>query len=296
METARSTHAVSATLGAEREVVPGSQFPVERDKSQPRIEVEVEPFGPTSEELAEIGERVIADARVRKVIGRSKARLLYVEAIDDDDKSAKPRPPRRFRATLYDDENHRAILVDGSLRDRRRAEVTESALPPHPSDAEYAAALTTVRRDAAFAAAIGQRQLEPYQPVPALALNELPDGRIERRIAVGLLPRGRDAAHRDRRRRRRAPARDPLRGRLPPNVRPLNLGLCGVPHDANQTTAAKGTAGQVWVTITGGGQTLWRFLAVRPAAPRAARTVPASSCGTSTTRARGCCIARTCRS
>lgn len=39
-----------------------------------------------------------------------------------------------------------------------------------------------------------------------------------------------------------------------------------MPHDANQTTATKGTAGQVWVTVTQGGQTLWRFLAVRPAA------------------------------
>ena len=39
-----------------------------------------------------------------------------------------------------------------------------------------------------------------------------------------------------------------------------------MPHDANQSTASKGTAGQVWVTVSQGGQTLWRFLAVRPAA------------------------------
>ena len=45
-----------------------------------------------------------------------------------------------------------------------------------------------------------------------------------------------------------------------------NPGLCGVPRDANQSTASKGTAGQAWVTVTQGGQTLWRFLAVRPAA------------------------------
>ncbi len=230
------------------------------------LTVTIKPFGPSREDLAAAGDRALALASVRKVIGRSKARLLYVEALDDDDKSAKPRPPSRFRATLYDDENHRAILVDGSLRDRLRTEVTESALPPHPSDAEYAAALKIVRRDAAFAAALDQRQLEPYQPVPALALNELPDGRIERRIAVGLLPRGSDALHEivavDVARRRVIR----FEGRLPPNVRPSNLGLCGVPLDANQTTAAKGTAGQVWVTVTGGGQTLWRFLAVRPAA------------------------------
>ena len=48
--------------------------------------------------------------------------------------------------------------------------------------------------------------------------------------------------------------------------RPQGRGLCGVPRDASQSTASKGTAGQVWVTVSKGGQTLWRFLAVRPAA------------------------------
>ena len=43
-------------------------------------------------------------------------------------------------------------------------------------------------------------------------------------------------------------------------------GLCGVLRSANQATASNGTAGQVWVTVKQGGQTLWRLLAVRPAA------------------------------
>lgn len=239
----------------------------EKEKSDTPLKVTVKPFGPTREQLAAIGERALALASVRKSIGRGKARLLYVEALDvDEGKGAKPRPPSRFRVTLYDDTNLRAILVDGSLRDPRRVDVTESALPPHPSDAEYAAAVKIVRRNAALAAAINARQLEPYQPIPALALNELPDGRIERHIAVGLLPRGGDAQHEivavDLARRRVIRFEE----RLPPNVRPRNRGLCGVPRDANQATAAKGTAGQVWVTVTQGGQTLWRFLAVRPAA------------------------------
>ncbi|HXF45224.1 MAG TPA: hypothetical protein VNK91_03805 [Burkholderiaceae bacterium] len=236
-------------------------------KSDRGLKVTVKPFGPTREQLAAIGERVLAHADVRKRIGRGKARLLYVETLDDDgDKPARPRPPARFRATLYDDAAGRALLVDGSLGDTRRVEVTESALPPQPSDAEYAAAVKIVRRDPELGRALEARQLEPYQPIPALALNELPDGRIERRIAVGLLPRGGDARHEivavDLARRRVIR----LEQRLPPHTRPRNLGLCGVPRDANQATARKGTAGQVWVTVTQGGQTLWRFLAVRPAA------------------------------
>jgi hypothetical protein len=236
-------------------------------QSDADIKVTVKPFGPSREQLAAIGESVLRLANVRKSIGRGKARLLYVEALDEDEvKRARPRPPGRFRATLYDETNQRAVLVDGSLRDPRRAAVTESALPPHPSDQEYAAAVKIVCRDRAFAAAIEARQLLPYQPIPALVLNELPDGRVERRIAVGLLPRGGKAQHEivgvDL--ARRLVTR--FEGRLPANIRPPNTGLCGVPRDANQATAGKGTAGQVWVTVKQGGLTLWRFLAVRPAA------------------------------
>ena len=238
-----------------------------KEKSDTGLKVTVTPFGPTREELQAIGERVLTLESVRKCVGRSKARLLYVEALDDDEaKERKPRPPSRFRATLYDDTNHRAILVDGNLRDARRVDITESALPPHPSDDEFSAAVKMLRGDAAFAALFDSQQIETYQPIPSLVLNELPDGRIERRIAVGLLPRGGDAQH-------EIVAVDLARKRvirfeehLPPNARPRNRGLCGVPHGANQTTAVKGTAGQVWVTVTQGGQTLWRFLAVRPAA------------------------------
>ena len=124
-------------------------------KPAPGIKVTVKQFGPTGEQLAAIGERALTLASVRKRIGRGKARLLYVEALDDDeDKGAKPRPPSRFRATLYDDMNHRAVLVDGSLRDPHRVDVTESAMPPHPSDAEYAAAVKIVRKDTALAASL----------------------------------------------------------------------------------------------------------------------------------------------
>jgi hypothetical protein len=238
-----------------------------KEKADSSLKVTVKPFGPTREQLMAIGERTLALASVRKVIGRGKARLLYVETLDEDeDKSGKLRPPSRFRATLYDDTNHRALLVEGGLLDSGGVTVTESGLPPHPSDAEYAAAVKIVARDPTLGPSIKAQQLEPYQPIPALALKELPDGGIERLIAVGLLPRGRDAQH-------EIVAVDLARGRvirfeerLPAHTRPRNAGLCGVPRDANQAFASKGTAGQVWVTVTQGGQTLWRFLAVRPAA------------------------------
>jgi hypothetical protein len=232
--------------------------------SESEIRVDVTPFGPTSEELNEIGERVFAQARVRKFLDRSRARLLYVEALDDlDDKPMRPRPPDRFRATIYDDTNHRTVFADGSIDDLRRLSLTESALPPPPSNAEFLAAVKLIRRDDSIGAALAAGKLEPYQPIPALRLDELPDGRIRRRIAVGLLARDAAESH--------AVVAVDIADReivsvddAPGDTRAH--GLCGVPLDANQSTASKGTAGQVWVTVAQGRQRLWRFLAVRPAA------------------------------
>jgi Copper amine oxidase, enzyme domain len=241
--------------------------PVERGKAEPEITVKVRPFGPSTDRLAEIGERVVAQARVREFLGRSRARLLYVEALENlDDKPRRPRPPDRVRATIYDDTNHRTVLADGSIDDLRRLTLTESAVPPAPSDAEFAAAVKLVRRDDTLGAAVAAGLLEPYQPIPALHLVELPDGRIRRRIAVGLLPRDAAESHTvvavDVARREIIRVEDEVLREGGPQAR----GLCGVPRDANQSTAGKGTAGQVSVTVSQGGQTLWRFLAVRPAA------------------------------
>jgi hypothetical protein len=232
------------------------------------IKVTVTPFGPTTEQLAAIGTRVMTQANVRTSLGRGKARLLYVEALDDEDeaKRATPRPPTRFRATIYDDTHHRTILAEGSLRNPRTVTLAESAVPPAPSDAEFTAAVRTVRRDPSLGAAVNEGRLQPYRPIPALHLNELPDGRAERHITVGLLPRHQEEQHEivgvDVARRRVIRFDE----RAPAMARPSNRGLCGVPQDAGQSTAGKGTAGQVWVTVSQGGRTLWRFLAVRPAA------------------------------
>jgi hypothetical protein len=70
-----------------------------KDLSAPGIKVAVKPYGPTSEELAAIGERVVLNPALLDYIGHSKARLLYVEALEEDDpvKSGKPKPPRAFR-------------------------------------------------------------------------------------------------------------------------------------------------------------------------------------------------------
>ena len=232
------------------------------------LTVVVKPFGPTSEELAAIGPRIAASAAFGSLVGKAKARLLYVEALDDaaTAKREKPRPPSRFRATFYDDRNRRTILAEGALADPRKAVISESATPPQPSQAEFDRALKLLAYDETLGPSLAAGSFQPYSPIPAMLLDELPDGRFDRQIAVGLLPREGELDH-------EIVGVDLLRktvtrfpGRAPGHAEPHPRGLCGVPQSAGQATASKGTAGQVWITVTQGGQTLWRFLAVRPAA------------------------------
>lgn len=232
------------------------------------ISVSVKPFGPTAETLTALGRQLMTHPALKEFVGHDAARLLYVEALDNREKSREgaPKAPTQFRATLYDDRQRRTILVDGLLRDPKKLAISESAIPPAPSTEEYEAAVALLRRDEQFAPSMRAEHVQPYQPIPAMILTELPDGTFERQIAVGLLPRGGEVRHEIVAVDLRNASVTRFPGRTPGAPHPDDAGLCGVPHSAGQATASKGTAGQVWVTIKQGQTTLWRFLAVRPAA------------------------------
>lgn len=232
------------------------------------VSVSFKPFGPTTEELAAIGARVAASSALAAFVGRAKVRLLYVEAMDDatEAKLNRPRAPTRFRATFYDEKGMRTVLAEGPLAEPRRAVFSETGAPPQPSQEEFDRALKVLSRDKHYGPALTARRVQPYRPIPAMWLSELPDGRFERQVTVGLLPRQGALDH-------EIVGVDLVRGVVvrfpggaPGRSDPHPRGLCGVPQSAGQATASKGTAGQVWVTVKQGGQTLWRFLAVRPAA------------------------------
>ena len=105
------------------------------------IKIAVKPFGPTTEQLAEIGSRVVSNPALRSFVGHARARLLYVEALDEPDppKTGRPRPPERFRATLYDDKRRRTVLAEGSIADPGKLVLQESAIAPPRRNCRYRA-------------------------------------------------------------------------------------------------------------------------------------------------------------
>ena len=87
---------------------------------------------------------------------------------------------------------------------------------------------------------------------------------LERVLAVGLLPRRGLKGHEivGVNMRNRSVLR--FDGGAPETAQAHNP-ICGQPY-GGQGTAAKGTAGSVFVTVSQGGTVLWRFQAVRPTA------------------------------
>jgi len=230
------------------------------------IGLDIRSFGPDVGMIEQLRRTLVDHPRVQAVLGGARGRLLSLDFIEPDIKEARPTSSSRYRATIYDYTNNRALLVEGLLGALDAVEVRESGLQPIPNDEEFSEAVQLIAQDEELGRLLRERRLQPYPPMPPLIDEELLDGTGERVLAVGLMP----------------PTPDDLQGH---EIIGVNLGrrsfmrfdsnaptraaahnpICG-PPSAGQPTASKGTPGQVWVTVRQGSTTLWRFLAVRPAA------------------------------
>lgn len=234
--------------------------------SQTNLRLQIRPFGPDKTVFDAISHRLLQLPVVRQSLKKARHRLLSVVPVDTDpgvNSKGSPQPPARFRATVYDYTNNRTLFIDGRLDKPTRVEVSESASQPLPSSVEFDEAVKIVARDRKLGLALREGRLRPYQPMPPLHDTESPDGRVERTIAVGLLPAKGERGHEivGVNMIRRTLIR--FENNAPPTAQAHNP-ICGIP-DADQSTA-KSVAGQVWVTVKQGNTTLWKFLVVRPAA------------------------------
>jgi len=242
------------------------------------LSVKIVPFGPSQNVIDRISAGLMRNPTVQKYLGDARYRLLYFELVDSDAENnnkgkRKPLPLDRFRATMFDYTNNRTIFVDGSLNEPRRVKITESGIQPLPTNDEFNEAVKILTdNDKEIASAIREEQLHPYQTIPPLINTELPDGTIERTIAVELMPstaNGKEALVVEDRHQHEIVGVNMIRKeviRFPNKASSMDcIQRCGPPN-AGQPTTVRGTAGQVWVTISLDSTVLWRFLAIRPSA------------------------------
>jgi hypothetical protein len=230
------------------------------------LTVKVEPFGPDQRAIDRIERDVRRHPAARELIGGDNRRLLSVEPLEPARRSPRPRSWDRYRATWYDYGENRAVVVEGRLGEPGRVTTKQTAAQPLPSPEEFEAAVAVVAQDAELGPAVRDGKLQPYRAMPPLVEQELPDGRVERTLTVGLLP---------------AEGADPIRHEIvgvnmirrqveryadgaPAGARATEQ-LCGAPS-ANQTPTGRNVPGQAKITVLKGATKLWSLVAVRPSA------------------------------
>jgi hypothetical protein len=216
------------------------------------LEVQVEPWGPDPDRVAEAA---------RAAQTRSPAtRLVGLQPLDASD---EPVPPQAVRATLYDYDEEQALLVDVPLDGGSPTRVVETARQPLPGPDELARALEVVGEHPELGPAVRDGRLIPYRSMPPLAGEELPDGRVERTVTVGLRPVEGDDGHEIVGVRLARGELVRYEDKAPPTALAA-APRCGV-ADAGQPTVS-GRAGAARITVSRDGEQLWRLIAVRPAA------------------------------
>jgi hypothetical protein len=228
-----------------------------------RINVEVIGRGPDA--VDEVRRAALEHRSVRERLRGKRSRLLSVQLLEPSGrgKGDEPAEPDRYRATIYDYDDNRVVVATGRLDDRDSVEVEQAGYQPLPTREEFDEAVEILLEDEDLGPAIREQRLVPYRPMPPLVDSELPDGRVERTVAVGLMPQGDGAQHEivGANMVRRSVARYPNRA---PETAMAAAAVCGLRNE-NQPTASRGTPGRFRVTIDRGGTRLWRFLVVRPA-------------------------------
>lgn len=256
------------------------------------LTVEFEEVAPDQRVVDRAIRAIAQQPALREVRGDADTRLLAVDLIDPPRKTRRPTAPRAVRATYFDYTNNRTFAAETPLEDPARVTVSESGDQPLPTREEFETAVQILAEDRRLGR---EGRVQPYEPMPPLVLKELPDGRVERVVTVGLLPQGRSRVRHEivgvnmiRREIERYDDGAPDHSHADPQT-------CGAPPSAGQQTTGKGVAGQVWVNVFQDGALIWRSWPCAPRPPPAPGAL-ASSCVTSTIAAGGCSTRPTSRS
>jgi hypothetical protein len=214
------------------------------------LEVIVEPWGPDPDRVAEAAQAAV----------RNGATLVGLQPLDA---GAEPVPPEAVRVRLYDYDEERALLVDVPLDGDGPSRVVATARQPLPSPEELEAALDVVREDDDLGPALRDGRLVAYRSMPPLVGEELPDGRVERTVTIGLRPAEGEEGNEivGVRLGRREVVRYESKA---PATALAEARSCGVPDAGQPSVFAR--AGAARITVSRDGERLWRLIAVRPAA------------------------------
>src|SRR5882757_4304858 len=79
------------------------------------IGIKFQSFGPTPEAMAALAQVVMKQKSVQTRLAKTRNRLLRIDFLEppEDTKPARPKPPEKFRAIIYDYTNNVALHATG---------------------------------------------------------------------------------------------------------------------------------------------------------------------------------------
>ncbi|MFI9168765.1 hypothetical protein [Streptomyces lincolnensis] len=235
------------------------------DPETAELEIRATPVAPLEHDVSTIRKSLLQHPSVAKELGGARARVLTLVPQPDGRKTDEPQPLHRFTATVYDYDRERVLAISGDLRDTdvrdpRELRIESHVIQPLPSAEEFAEAVDVVGEDPQLGEAIRSGEVTVFRPMPPIVDHQDLDGRARRTLGVGLL-NSRDEQAR-------------VAAVLMSERRVLHDLSERLPHGAarceptapDDRCATTGTTGQINLTVSQGGQTLWQLQVVRPAA------------------------------
>jgi len=178
-------------------------------------------------------------------------------------KSGDPQPADSFKATVFDYTHNRAFDCSGRF-ESDDLQIRTLLDQPDSDSEEFDAAVAIVSRDPELGNALRTGRVSAYRPMPPLVFGDSPVGKVNRTVAVGLMPKGIKYENQIvgvdmiAKRVLRFPGNTHIGAVASPTV-------CGLPG-AGQSTTGRGVAGQFNVVVTRDGVEIWNFIVVRPSA------------------------------
>jgi len=151
------------------------------------IKIGVESCGPTAAQVAEATRAVMGHPQMGRFLANSRTQILSSTLLDHAEKGEEPVPPNRLRTTIYDYAHNRTLVVNSSIgASTAGVEINEFGSHELPAAEEFEAAVRVLESDRSVGPLLREKKVRPYRPMPPLVNVELPDGRVERIVAVGL--------------------------------------------------------------------------------------------------------------
>jgi Copper amine oxidase, enzyme domain len=244
------------------------------------LSVRIEPWGPTAEEIRDHTKQLLQHSSVADILRGKAFRPLDTRLLFDDSKdSGSTREPTSFLHYVYNYTDQETLVIEGDLQSQTPVSVRATSYQPLPTAEEFNEAVRVlVSKDEHVKAALLTGQLTVQRPMPPLSDQKQRNGRSTRIINVGLLSLddqapykivGVDLAS--------STVEQSPEEFLSRTVAPWQQGQAALqraraatpPRDLSELLIPiiqPAGVGQHWFTLSDqSGQTVWRFLAVRPA-------------------------------